>query len=344
MKVLVLINSVPFVRGGAEELFDHLVSNLKAAGVEAEGFRIPFSWNPPERIIDEMFIARQTRLHNVDRLIALKFPVYLVPWPDKTIWLLHQFRQAYDLLESGQSNIPSDDRGAEIVKAVRTADNLAFSESRKIFTNSPTTASRLLRYNGVDSTVLRPPLNDPELFFETESEGYIIATGRVNAGKRQHLLVEALKYAPGVSLVVAGPPDNEEDAHRLVAIAEKEGVADRVSFELRRLPREELAGLVNKALAVAYLPFDEDSLGYCTMEALQASKPVITAMDSGGVLDIVRHGETGLVSKANPEELAAAMSSLLAAPAWARQLGRAGRQAMEGAKLSWGWTIEKLVS
>ena len=122
MRVLVLSTMVPFVHGGAEELFNHLVRNLQAtAGIEAEGFRIPFTWNPAEQLIDEMLIARRLRLDNVDRLITLKFPVYLVPWHDKVLWLLHQYRQAYDLLDTGQSNIPDDTRGAQIVAAIRTA-------------------------------------------------------------------------------------------------------------------------------------------------------------------------------------------------------------------------------
>lgn len=344
MKVVVLNNSVPFVHGGAEELFDHLVRNLQAAGVDAEGFRIPFTWNPAERLIEEMVIARRIRLENIDRVIALKFPAYLVPWHDKTLWLLHQYRQAYDLLDAGQSNIPGDARGAEIIEAVRAADNLAFAEARQIFTNAPITGRRLLRYNGFDSTVLRPPLNDPERFTGGESEGYILATGRVNGAKRQHLLVQALKYAPGIRLVVAGPPDSENDAVQLRELARREGVEDRVRLDLRFLRRDALAELVNRSLAVAYLPFDEDSLGYCTMEAFQAAKPVITTNDAGGVLDIVRDGETGLVVEPEAEALASAMLALTQKRERAKSLGRAGRAAMDREQLNWPSTIEKLLS
>jgi hypothetical protein len=106
MKVLVINNAAPFVRGGAEELADHLVLRLNATkGVEAELVRIPFRWVPAERIVDEIFLNRNLRLYNIDRVIALKFPAYLIPYPEKTIWLLHQFRQAYDLYESGQSHL-----------------------------------------------------------------------------------------------------------------------------------------------------------------------------------------------------------------------------------------------
>ena len=344
MKVLVLSTMVPFVHGGAEELFHNLVHNLKLTrGVEAEGFRIPFTWDPPEQILNEMQIARQLRLWNVDRVIALKFPTYLVPWKSKVVWLLHQFRQAYDLRDAGQSNLPFGGRGDVIASAVRAADNIAFAEASAIFTNSPTTSGRLQKYNAFASKILRPPLNDPDRFGGGDSQGYILATGRVNAAKRQYLLVSALKFAPGVRLVVAGPADTPADQAVLEELAAKEGVSDRLRLELRFLQRAELAELVNGAQAVAYLPYDEDSLGYCTMEALWASKPVLTATDSGGVLDIVRDGETGLVVPPLPEALGAAMLSLSAGAELALRLGKSGRHAMVGAKLDWPSTIERLL-
>ncbi len=97
MKIAVLNNMAPFIWGGAEELTAHLVANLRSKGCLAEAFRIPFSWNPPERLVDEIVMCSNIQLRNVDRVIALKFPAYLVPHPNKVLWLLHQYRQAYDL-------------------------------------------------------------------------------------------------------------------------------------------------------------------------------------------------------------------------------------------------------
>ena len=45
MRVLVVNNAAPFVKGGAEQLADQLVWRLNATkGVEAELLRIPFRW------------------------------------------------------------------------------------------------------------------------------------------------------------------------------------------------------------------------------------------------------------------------------------------------------------
>lgn len=344
MNVLVVSNRVPFVHGGAEELCAHLVTQLRLHGVEAEAMRIPFSWNPAERLIEEMLIARTLRLHNVDRLIALKFPAYLIPHPNKVCWLLHQYRQAYDLWDAGRSNIPADPRGDEIRGAIRQADNTAFAQARRVYTNSRVTANRLHHYNGVASRVLPPPLNDPDLFTGGKPEGYIFAGGRINADKRQTLLVQALRYAPNAKLVVAGPPDTPADAERLRAEADKQGVAPRIRFDLRFLPREEIADLVNHASAVAYVPFDEDSMGYVTMEAFQASKPVITTSDSGGVLELVKQGVTGYVAEPTAHSLGAALRSVTQSPETAVQMGAAARRRMTADGLDWPSTVAKLLA
>jgi glycosyltransferase involved in cell wall biosynthesis len=344
MNVLVLTNMVPFVRGGAEVLCDYLVSHLRGAGVNAEAMRIPFSWEPAERLIEEMLACRSLKLANVDRAIVLKFPAYLVPWHNKVFWLVHQFRQAYDLWDAGQSNIPRNTRGEAIRDAVRQADNLAFAEAKAIYTVSQTVSDRLRHYNGYDSVPLPVALNDPELFTGGPSDQFILASGRINAAKRQHLLVRALRYAPGVRLVVAGPPDTPEDAETLRQAAEAAGVQDRVTLDLRFLPRQELADLVNRAAAVAYLPYDEDSVGYVTLEAFQAGKPVLTTGDSGGVLRAVRHNETGLVVDSAPEALAAALQALTDNPPAARRMGQAGQAVVSELGLTWPSIIERLMA
>ena len=83
MKVLIVNNMAPFVWGGAEELAVHLQKNLVICGHEAEILRIPFQWNPATRISSQMLMVRSFELTNVDRVIALKFPAYLIRHPDR---------------------------------------------------------------------------------------------------------------------------------------------------------------------------------------------------------------------------------------------------------------------
>jgi glycosyltransferase involved in cell wall biosynthesis len=343
MKVLVVNNAVPFIRGGAEELADHLVRRLNATrGVEAELCRIPFAWEPQERLLDEMLAAQSLRVHNIDLLLGLKWPAYLLPWRRKRLWLLHQFRQAYDLHVPGEGYL-GDERGMQIVSAIRSNDNVAFLECERIFTNSPVTQDRLRRFNQVEGEVLYPPLNDAELFTGGEDGGYVFAGGRVGPGKRQHLLVEAMALAPrDVRLLIAGPPDSPDYVEPLKARIAELGLEDRVELRLGFHPREDIARWANNARACAYIPYDEDSLGYVTMEAFAAGKPMLTTTDSGGLLEIVSE-DTGAVTAPDPAALAEGLACLNDAAAAARK-GAAAAALWSARGLTWERTIETLLS
>jgi glycosyltransferase involved in cell wall biosynthesis len=345
VRVLIVNNMAPFVWGGAEELASHLCTQLVAAGHEADVLRIPFQWEPPERIPSQMLMARSFEITGVDRVIALKFPAYLIRHPRKTLWLLHQYRQAYDLFGTSHSNLGRGPSGEAIRQLIVSADAEAFAESRRIFTNSDITRRRLTRYNAVDSEVLLPPVNDAELFTGGPSEGYVFAGGRVNLLKRQHLLVEAVaRSRPRPRLVIAGPPDAPEDGERLRALVRSLGLESRVTLDLRFLSRIELARYVNGSEAVAYLPFDEDSLGYVAMEAACAGKPLVTTSDSGGVLRLARHEQSGWVAEPDAASLAATLSRVGAESARATAMGETARRFWTELDVTWPATIDRLLS
>jgi glycosyltransferase involved in cell wall biosynthesis len=345
VNVLVVNNAVPFIRGGAEELADHLVAKLNAVpGVAAELLRIPFTWIPAERLLDEIVAHRSLRLYNVDRVIALKFPAYLIPHQHKTLWMLHQFRQAYDTYSSGLSHLCGHPNGDELRQLVRNADNACFSECRRIFVNSSVTQERLRTYNGFDSEVLNPPLNDPQLFAGGDYQRYIFGGGRIGPGKRQHLLIEAMQHVKSdLSLVIAGPAESDDAAAELVNLVRSLRLEGRVQLHFGFHSRDKIAAWVNDALACAYLPIDEDSAGYVTMEAFSAAKPVITVEDSGGVLTLVDHETTGFVAPPDPRSIAESFEQLAADLARAQRLGKAARAKLQALNLSWEHTVERLL-
>lgn len=344
MKVLVVNNAAPFIRGGAEELADNLVAQLNSTkGVEAELLRIPFCWTPSERLIEEILLNTRLRLWNVDKVIALKFPAYLIPHQNKVLWILHQFRQAYDLGDVGQG-LGAEGREGEIRAAIRSADNQCFAGAKALYVNSPVTQARLRTYNGFDSEVLYPPLNDEALFTGGEPGDYIFAGGRVAPGKRQHLLIEAMaRVGPKGRLVIAGPTEDDEYRNRLEARVEELDLADRVELRFGFHPRETIARWVNGARACAYLPYDEDSLGYVAMEAFACGKAIITTTDSGGLLEMVSDA-TGCVAAPDAASLASCLSMLLEYPAVAADLGEAARADWRRRDLTWTATVERLLS
>jgi glycosyltransferase involved in cell wall biosynthesis len=344
MRVVVANNMTPFIHGGAEELANRLVRGIAARGHEVELIRIPFRWAPYALIPKQVAIARQVRVDSADLLIALKFPAYGISHHHKNLWLLHQYRQAYDLFDAGYTNIPADADGDVVRNMIRLGDAQSFSEARTIYTNSPITSARLQHYNGIGSEVLYPPLNDPELFAGGGAGTYVFAGGRVDSLKRQELLIRALKKTPErVRLVIAGPLDSAGTGDRLRAMVEELDVADRVTLDLRFLERSEIAALVNGAAACAYIPYDEDSLGYVSMEAAQAHKPVITTTDSGGILGLVKHGETGWVVEPNEDQLADAMTEAVTNHRSSRALGSALFEHWQSFGATWTHTIDRLL-
>jgi len=345
MKILVVNNMVPFVRGGAELLADQLVRELKSRDHTVDLLRIPFAWTPMERVYDEMLACRMFELWDVDRVIALKFPAYLVPHPQKTLWLIHQFRQVYDLWPSDRPETSADLASHPLRSTVQAMDNQCFGQARRMFCSSPTTLERLARYNDRQTEVLRAPLNDPDLFRSSGYGDYILAGGRVNSQKRQHLLVEAMRFVTTpVRLVVAGPPDGPEDEQRLRRIVEQHALHDRVELALGYATRQQVATRVNQALACAYLPFEEDTFGYVAMEACQAEKALLTTVDSGGVVEIVADDETGIVVTPDPQSLAQALDELWVHRKRTEGWGRAAKYRWERLGINWDQTVEKLLS
>jgi len=119
MKIAVCSAQVPFARGGTEIFVDDLVGELRARGHEADLVTVPYKWYPGTRVLTQAFLWRLVDLTEadgrpIDLVIATKFPSYAVRHPNKVVWLLHQFRQAYELdrTELGQFGESAEDRAA----------------------------------------------------------------------------------------------------------------------------------------------------------------------------------------------------------------------------------------
>ena len=88
------------------------------------------------------------------------------------------------------------------------------------------------------------------------------------------------------------------------------------------------------------MPAQED-YGYVTLQAFYAGKPVITAADSGGVLEWVENGVSGLVTDGTAAGIAAAIDKLSFDRDLARALGEEGRRRV--ASLDWQTVVSRLL-
>src|SRR3954471_10965283 len=141
MRIAVCAPQVPFVRGGAEIVADDLVRELRSRDHEADLVTVPFKWYPGERVLSQAFLWRLLDLdeadgRRIDLVVATKFPAYCVRHPRKVAWVLHQFRQAYELdrTDLGQFSESAEDRATR--RAVHRLDRIALSEARRVFATS----------------------------------------------------------------------------------------------------------------------------------------------------------------------------------------------------------------
>lgn len=342
MRVAIVNNQAPFVRGGAELLADWLCAKLIEYGHEAEVVRIPFQWNPPERILDHMLAARLIRIAGVERVVAMKFPAYFVPHENKKLWLLHQFRQVYDLWGTDFQELPADRRGQRIRDSIIAADRRFLPEARHIYTNSRIVGGRLRRYCGIESEPLYPPLFEAERYRCEEYGDYLFMPGRINSLKRQHLAVEAMaRTSSDAKLVIAGPPDTAADLRRLHDSIRAHGLERRVEVIDGWISEERKLELLASARGVIYIPLGEDSYGYVTLEAFQARKPVITLRDSDGTLELVSERRNGRVVDGVPG-LAGAIDELTEDREQAERWGAAAQEAIAELDISWDRVVRCL--
>jgi glycosyltransferase involved in cell wall biosynthesis len=279
----------------------------------------------------------------VDRLIALKFPAYFIPHPEKVVWLLHQHRSAYDLYDHPVGGLRKLPRGETVRDIIQRADQQLGAEARGIFTISRTVTNRLQHFSAIDSTALyHPPAGAKEFYCADETGDYFFFPSRVTPTKRQELVINALAFTKQpVRVRFAGLPDSPPYGEGLVALAEKLGVSPRIEW-VGFLTEGEKRDAYAHALAVLFPPLDED-YGYVTLEAMLASKAVVSCSDSGGPLEFLLHEHTGLVAAAKPKQLAGALDALWQDRALARQLGQNGRRHYEQMGLSWSNVVRSLL-
>jgi glycosyltransferase involved in cell wall biosynthesis len=254
-------------------------------------------------------------------------------------------RYLYDLWDSEHRPFPDLAPHRALRDAVVRADTAALREAHRVFTNSRVVSDRVRRFNGLESEVLYPPVLRPELFAAGEHGDEVVCVCRVERHKRQHLLVEAMRHTrTPVRLRLCGTGLDGGYVQSLRRLAEESGAADRIAIEDRWISEEEKAARLEGALASAYVPYDEDSYGYPTIEAAHARRCTVTVSDAGGVAEFVKDGETGLVAAPEPASLAGAFDRLHADRALARRLGdnAAGRVAELG--IDWDTVVEKLLA
>ena len=181
----------------------------------------------------------------------------------------------------------------------------------------------------------------PEDLFKadtTPAAEYLLFVGRLDIrGKGLDLLLQAYKHSQvKLPMVIAG---DGADRARLELLISELGLSDKVT-----LPGW-LAGpakweVMRRAAAVV-VPSISEGFGLTALEASGLGRPVI-ASEVGGLKEIVRNGETGLLVQPSIEALSAAMQTIVNSREQAEAMGKTG--AAFAADFTWDKAVKARVA
>ena len=348
MKIIVTTTQALFQTGGAEFLTQNLVAALRNANHEVDIINIP-TVDIPVGLVEHQIVAvrlmeiEKTWAGRSDLCIGLKFPAYYIRHSNKVLWVLHQYRAAYDLWESDLNIMHQHPDGKRIKNIVINADNTYLRETKKIYTIAENVSKRLDKYNHLDSTCLYHPCPDMEKFYCENYDDYILMPSRINITKRQMLAVEALAQTKSnIKLYIVGKAENDNNLIMLKQLIKDRNLTNRIKI-FGHVSQEEKFKLYANARAVMFIPYDED-YGYITLEGMSASKPVITTTDSGGPLEFIINDKTGKIAEPNPADLARVIDELASSASYADKLGTAAKKHLRDMDITWDNVIKELTA
>ncbi len=178
---------------------------------------------------------------------------------------------------------------------------------------------------GLDNfrSVCRDPIQTKEDLGIPSRAAVIGTVGRLTPIKGHRFLIDAargvLAEHPDTVFILIG---DGESAEALRSLATRLGVSGNIRFLGWRPDVAEIISVVD----IFVFPSLNEGMGRAVVEAMALGKPVV-ASRVGGIIDIVRDGENGLlVPPADSDELAAAIKSLLSDPAERERLGLEGKR------------------
>jgi len=339
-KIVITHAQVPFVNGGAELQVNALKNELLKRKYNADLVTLPYKWYPDITLYNNMLMWRlldlsESNNEKIDLVIATKFPSYGVQHDNKVAWVIHQYRQAYDLYES-EHGLSKDKKGKQIREKVLNFDSLSLNECKLLFTDSNNVSNRMKYYNNIDSEPLYHP---PALYGRYSCENfndYILSVGRLDKLKRVDLLIKSIKNTnPNINFKIVGRGPELENLKKIVNSLNINGRVEFLGF----VNDNELLNLYANSSAVYFAPIDED-YGYITLEAFMSKKPVITCFDSGGVLEFVKNDENGYVCEANEDSIATAVNKIFDDKERCRKFGLNGFDIVKN--ITWDNVIKEL--
>lgn len=190
---------------------------------------------------------------------------------------------------------------------------------------------------GVEATYVFNPISievgasAPERRERPDAPLQLLFVGAYGRRKGVYELLDALvhvrRQGDDVRARIVGPPEHPEEAELLAAGVRERGLADAVAVIGPVQPDEVARELLGAD--VFCLPSHREGLPMAILEAMAFGLPVV-ATAVGGIPDVVRDNQSGLVVAAGDVAgLAAAIAALARDPELRRRLGENGRSLVE---------------
>jgi starch synthase len=198
-------------------------------------------------------------------------------------------------------------------------------------------------HNGIDPDQYRPDAGTDVLdrLGVDPSRPSVVYVGRITRQKGLPYLLRAARALPRDAQLVllAGAPDTPEigaEVEALVDALREASDGPTVIWVPAMLPKHEVVQVLSHA-SLFVCPSIYEPMGIVNLEAMACEAPVV-ATATGGIPEVVVDGETGVLVRtgqlpdgtpADPDafvrDLAGAVNGMLADPAGAAAMGRAGR-------------------
>jgi len=161
---------------------------------------------------------------------------------------------------------------------------------------------------------------------ENDNNFVIGMIGRIEPYKGQHVLIDALKLLKEqkmtLRVAMAGPIMDQQYFQQLLQQIENNGLSSVVKYLGVTQEAEKVMSCCDVVVLTTYC----ETFGLVLVEAMRAGTAVI-GTNAGGVPEIIRHGETGLLFEpGNAEQLADCLLDLFLDPSKRETIAQSGKQ------------------
>jgi glycosyltransferase involved in cell wall biosynthesis len=322
MQVLILADERQ-KEGGNNEIIKHMISALYDHKIQVKYIKseeylpsyLPRKWRDLFRIF---YLARISTadFSGFDISITLQPDSHCIRHRNHIIYFQHHIKQYYDLF--WQSFKQKKGIRKKIVYLLltliyRLADSIYLTPNLKrsrIIVNSQTVGTRLKKYNRISNfSIIHPGCNMVEAISQAQSTTlseshkknerfFILAFSRLNViQKGIDVIIKTAQFMPDYDFVIAGPYDTT------IETIDGLTLPSNVQLIVKEFSEQEKAELFSNC-DVFLAPYIQEDFGITPLEANAYGKPVVYCDDSGEIVEIQKHKDTGFMCRRIPQEIA----------------------------------------